>query len=175
MSHFILSSKEEANAPRVLVCSSASIDSKLDGLNALLDLTGSPKFSTTHQMAAIAGPSHKDFYQAISTYKLTLMQPCSEKLVTQAMEMLVAGELLSPEHVEDHDLFTLLQTAFATERDWQHRAECADAVSRRWLAELDEGFAKPSAEYGPARLAIQCALAGGILVAMTKARADWTV
>lgn len=175
MSHFILSGAEEANAPRVLVCDRASIDSKLDALNALLDLTGSPKFSTTHQMAAIAGPGHKDFKQAISSYKLVTLQPCSEKIVTQAMEMLVAGELLAPEQVEDHNMFTLLQTAYATERDWEHRAECADAVSQRWLAEVDEGFAKPTSEYGPARLAIQCALAGGILVAMTKARADWTV
>lgn len=173
MTQFILASEITQTKTRATFDTDCALDDRLDSLLTFLEFVGIQPLSTSHQVHAVAGPEHEHFEAALAAYGLAYYHPCSEKIVTRAMEMLVAGELLAPTQIDDACLGTMLATGFATERDWQELGNSADVVARSYLAEHYDGFELDPALLDAKRLSAYSALAGGILVAIAQARAEW--
>ena len=173
MSLFILASEKTRIQTRATFDTEVALDDRLDGLLELLELVGIQPLTTPHQVHAVAGPEHEHFEAALAAYGLTFYRPCADKIVNRAMEMLVAGELLQPTQIDDGCLRSMLATGFATEQDWQEIGRSADVVARSYLAQHYEGFEIDPAKLDVKRLSVYSGLAGGILVAMAQARAEW--
>lgn len=173
MTQFILASEETRIQTRATFDTEVAFDDRLDDLLGFLELVGIQPLTTSHQVHAVAGPEHEHFETALAAYGLTFHRPCAEKIVNRAMEMLVAGELIQLTQIDDGCLRSMLATGFATEQDWQELGRSADVVARSYLAEHYEGFELDPALLDAKRLSAYSALAGGILVAMAQARAEW--
>lgn len=173
MTQFILAHEKTRITTRAIFDTEGALDDRLDDLRGLLDLVGVHPLATTQQVYAVAGPGHEHFERAIAVYGLTCHTPCDEKIVSRTVEMLIAGELLHQTQIDDECLRGMLATGFATERDWENRGSAADVVARSYLSERYEGFDLDPGKLDPARLAAYSALAGGILVAISQARAEW--
>lgn len=173
MTQFVLAAESTQIKSRAVFDTQGPLDQRLHDLLALLELVGIPALSTSHQVHAVAGPNHPHFEAALAAYGITYYPPCAEKIVTRTMEMLVAGEILQPDHLEDECLRTMIAVGFATEPDWEERGKAADVVARSYLSQHHVGFDLDPAKLDPARLAACAALASGILVAVSQARAEW--
>lgn len=147
-------------------CEAATEREKM--VRAMLKFTGREIISATHLYAVVAGPENPAFATAVAALGITAVAPCDTRIVSQAMEMLVMGEVLFPEYVADGTMRMVLETCFAMAEDWDDLLEASHRAAHSWVADAlrDE----PSDEVA---MAIS-AFTGGIAVAMAKARADWT-
>lgn len=174
MTTFILSSENTPIKSRTLFESGEPADDRLAKLAAFLDTVGLRQLSTTHQCHAVAGPDHQHFEAALAAYGLTWYAPCDPKLITRAVEMLIAAELLDPTVIDDSCLRDLISMGFASESDWSEAGPSCEIIVRSYLAEHYDGFSHDVRSLDAERQMAHAALVGGLLVAMTQARAEWT-
>ena len=173
MSTFILASEETAIRSRAIFDTRSPADERLHDLLGLLEQCGLQPLSTSHQIHAVAGPEHPHFSAALAAYGLQHYSPCSEKIVTRTMELLVAGEVIELELLDDPCLRGLISTGLATEEDWANRSVAVEVIVRSYLAQHFEGFDLDPERLDRRALSAYSALVGGMLVAVTQARAEW--
>lgn len=174
MTIFILAANSETTRARIALDSDAPADDRLRDIGQLLELSGLSKLSTTHLMHAIAGPDHAQHETAVRELRLETHYPCDSRIVRQAVEMLAAGELIEPSTVDDPCLSMLIAIGFASESDWEDRARTAEATIRSWLTQHFEDFPDHPEQMNRDHLTTYAALSAGLVVAISKARADWT-
>lgn len=173
MTTFILEAPQESGpSHRAIIDTDWSTDDKLEDFLGLLDSAGLPRLSTPHQVHAIAGPDHEHHDAALAAYGLVRHAPCPERIVTRTMEMLVAGETIPPEAIDDESLTAIISIAFVTEHDWEHRANTCEIAARTFLASMNDAFAADTKEYGRNRLIAYASLASALMVAVSQARAE---
>lgn len=175
MTTFVISSEDTSPRSRALFDSDDPGDDRLEKLSDFVDFVGIRQLSTSHQAHAVSGPDNPHFEAALEAYGLSWYRPCDDKIVTQTMEMLVAAELVDVTLLDDECLRGLLAVGLATEDDWENRAMAVDIIARSYLANHFEGFEYDVTDMDAEHLSAYSALVGGLVVAVTKARADWTV
>lgn len=175
MTIFVLASESTTPRSRTMINTDDPGDDRLQKLAEFLDFVGLRQLSTSHQCHAISGPENPHFEAALEAYGLTWFKPCDERIIQQTMEMLVAAELLEVYMIDDDCLRGLLAMGLANEDDWKEIPHAAEIAVRTYLANHFDGFPFDPTEMDPEHLSAFSALVGGVVVAVTKARADWTV
>jgi len=175
MTVFVLASESTTPRSRTLIDTTDPGDDRLQKLAEFLDFVGLRQLSTSHQCHAISGPENPHFEVALEAYGLTWFKPCDEKIIQQTMEMLVAAELLEVQSIDDDCFRGLLAMGLANEDDWRDVPHAAEIAVRSYLANHYDGFNFDPSQMDADHLSAYSALVGGVVVAVTKARADWTV
>lgn len=173
MSIFILMANVGENRYRARFDTADPADDRLAEFLDFAEQASKPALSVTHQCSVIAGPEHPHFKIALEAYGFEYHPPCDDRIVSRTMEMLVAGELLDVALVDDECLRGLLAAAFVTEEDWENRGTCGEIVARTFLSAHFVGFSMDRSQMTPDSVSAYSAFAGGILVAVTQARAEW--
>lgn len=175
MTVFVIASENTEPRSRTLFDSNDPGDDRLQKLDEFLAFVGIRQLSTSHQCHAVAGPDAEHFESALEAYGLTWYKPCDEKIIQQTMEMLVAAELLEISALDDACLRGLLAMGLANEDDWRDIPHAAEIAVRSYLANHFDGFTFDLDGMDLKHISAYSALVGGLVVAVTKARADWTV
>jgi hypothetical protein len=175
MTIFVLAAEHTEPRSRTLIDTADPGDDRLQKLDEFLAFVGLRQLSTSHQCHAISGPENPHFEAALEAYGLTWYKPCDEKIIQETMELLVAAELLEVSQLDDYCLRGLLAMGLANEDDWKNIPHAAEIAVRTHLANHFEGFSLDPAGMDADHLSAYSALVGGMVVAVTKARADWTV
>lgn len=175
MTIFVLAAEHTEPRSRILINTDDPGDDRLQKLDEFLKFTGIRQLSTSHQFHAVSGPENPHFEVALQAYGLTWYKPCGEKIIQQTMEMLVAAELLDAQFIDDNCLRGFLAMGLANDDDWKNIPRAAEIAVRTHVANHYEGLTLDPSQMDADDLTAYSALVGGVIVAVTKARADWTV